>query len=126
MKLYYRIRKQGAVVFRMEVSNRQRRVELNQIAIINGKGEIRPHNRRTPSDAEIVEIAAWWADWEHRKAQGDLTDTEDFMATLNQFTQWVEKEASQAEINAASDPLLLALLDLRQTIVRRLSETDSG
>lgn len=125
MKLYYRIRKQGALVFRMEISNRQRRVELNQIAVINGKGEVRPHNRRAPTEDELAEITTWWADRNLREAQGSLTDAEDFMATLNRFTQWVDKDAPLADVNTASDPLLLALLDLRQVIVRRLSEPDA-
>jgi len=99
MKLYYRIRKQGALVFRMEISNRQRRVELNQIAVINGKGEVRPHNRRAPTEDEMTEIANWWTDRCLREAQGSLTEAEDFKATLNGFTQWVDKDDHLTDVN---------------------------
>jgi hypothetical protein len=122
MKLYYRVRKQGALVFRMEVSNRQRRIELNQIAAITGKDEIRPHKRRPPTAEEEAEIRAWWADHKTRREAGELDEIETFMEELNKFTNWIEKEAPNAAVGAQSDPLLMALLDLRQVIVRRLSE----
>lgn len=122
MKLYYRVRKQGALVFRMEVSNRQRRIELNQIAAITGKDEIRPHKRRPPTDAEEAEIREWWRTHKARREAGELDDVEVFMEELNKFTNWVEKEAPNATVSEQSDPLLMALLDLRQVIVRRLSE----
>ena len=126
MKLYYRHRKQGAQVFRMEVANRQRRIELNQIASITNQGDIVPHKRRPASDAELAEIAEWWDGWQKRRDAGALNQTEAFMADLNQFTNWIAKGASDTEIDTLSDDLLMALLDLRQTIVRRLSniETD--
>ncbi|MEO1495299.1 MAG: hypothetical protein AAFV19_24415 [Pseudomonadota bacterium] len=72
MKLYYRIRKQGALVFRMEVSNRQRRIELNQIAAITGKDEIRPHKRRPPTEAEVAEIKDWWETYKARREADGL------------------------------------------------------
>ncbi len=122
MKLYYRIRKQGALVFRMEVSNRQRRIELNQIAAITGKDEIRPHKRRPPTEAEVAEIQDWWETHKARREADGLDDVETFMEELNKFTNWVDKEAPNAMVSEQSDPLLMALLDLRQVIVRRLSE----
>lgn len=126
MNLYFRHRKQGAQVFRMEVANRQRRIELNQIASITQQGEIVPHKRRPATEGELGKIAEWWEDWKQRRDAGDLSRTETFLADLNQFTNWIAKEASDAEVDGMSDDLLMALLDLRQTVVRRLSniETD--
>ncbi len=124
MKLYYRVRKQGALVFRMEVSNRRRRIELNQIAAITGKDEIRPHKRRPPTEAEEAEIHAWWEAHKVRRDAGELNEVEVFMEELNKFTTWIDKEAPAAAVSEQSDPLLLALLDLRQVIVRRMSETE--
>jgi len=124
MQLYYRVRKQGALVFRMEVANRQRRIELNQIATITGKGEIKPHRRRPPTGDELASIDAWWEDRKTRRKDKSLDDVEVFMEELNKFTTWIEKEAPSAQISSQSDPLLMALLDLRQVIVRRLSEVD--
>ena len=126
MKLYYRHRKLGGQVFRVEVANRQRRIELNQIASITNSGQIVPHKRRPATEAELEEIGLWWADWQARRDGGTLNRTESFMADLNQFTNWIAKEAPDEEVDALSDDLLMALLDLRQTVVRRLSniETD--
>lgn len=126
MKLYYRHRKLGAQVFRMEVANRQRRIELNQIASITNSGKIVPHKRRPATEAELAEIAQWWADWQARRDAGTLKHIEGFMNDLNQFTNWIAKDAPDSEVDALSDDLLMALLDLRQTVVRRLSniETD--
>ncbi len=125
MKLYYRHRQNGVVVFRMEVSNRQRRIELNQIASIAKTGEIVPHKRRPPSDEEIEEMTGWWASWQARQHTDDLSETEKFLVEINQFTDWVQRRADSAEVNDMSDDLLMALLDLRQVVVRRLSDLES-
>ncbi|MFK7943948.1 MAG: hypothetical protein AB8B85_13685 [Paracoccaceae bacterium] len=122
MKLYYRHRKNGAVVFRLEVANRQRRIELNQIASIAKTGEVIPHKRRPATEAEIKEIQRWWADWHARADTEQLSDTDKFLVELNQFTDWFQRRAENEEVDAASDPLLMALLDLRQVVVRRLSD----
>ena len=53
-----------------------------------------------------------------------MNPTETFMAELNRFTGWVASDAPNSEVDALSDDLLLALLDLRQTVVRRLSNID--
>ena len=121
MKLYYRHRKNGAVVFRLEVSNRQRRIELNQISSIAKNGEIVPHKRRPPTDAEIEEMTVWWAQWNAKRDTDQLTETEAFLQELNVFTDWVQRRAPDEVVDAGSDPLLMAILDLRQVIVRRLS-----
>ena len=125
MKLYYRLRRQGALVFRMEVANRQRRIELNQIASITGAGEVVPHKRRPASEAELAEAAAWWRDWCARRDADRLPETERFVAELNRFTDWMAREAPDGEVAEMSDPLLMALLDLRQVVVRRLSEVEA-
>ena len=122
MQLYFRHRENGIVVFRMEVANRQRRIELNQIASINRQGEITPHKRRTPTEAEMAEIEKWQSDWQARADADNLNTTEKFLVELNQFTDWVQRRADHAEVDAHSDPLLMAILDLRQVVVRRLSE----
>lgn len=121
MKLYYRHRKNGATVFRLEVANRQRRIELNQIATISKIGEIQPHKRRAPTDAETVEIADWWMAWQARSSAEELSDSEKFLVQLNEYTDWMSRRASDDEVDSNSDPLLMAILDLRQALVRRLS-----
>ncbi|MEM8842298.1 MAG: hypothetical protein AAGD47_11030 [Pseudomonadota bacterium] len=119
MKLYFRKRKQGAFAFRLDVENRQRRLEMIQIATINGKGEIRAQKRNPPTDAEHAEIEQWIA---AQEADAEETDAEAFVREINLIAHWVSREADDEEILTASDPLLLAIHDLRQIIVRRLSK----
>ncbi|MEL6478299.1 MAG: hypothetical protein AAFR17_13305 [Pseudomonadota bacterium] len=119
MKLYFRKRKQGAFCFRLDVENRQRRLELIQIATITGKNEIRPHKRNPPTEAETAEIEAWIAE----QASGRVKSTaEQAIEDINLITQWIAKEAGDEEVLAHSDPILLAVHDLRHEIVRRLSK----
>lgn len=41
---YFRIRENGAMVFRVETKNRMRRIEMDQIAVASVKnGEVKPH-----------------------------------------------------------------------------------
>ena len=110
----------------MEVSNRQRRIELNQIATIHRTGEVYPHKSRTPSEAEISEMRRWWEDWQARREKGELCRTEQFMEQVAEFTNWMTKDAPQEEVDRLSDDLLMSLLDLRQTVVRRLSQQEAG
>ena len=122
MQLYFRHGADGVTVFRIEIANRQRRIELNRIACIAPDGKVVPDKDRPPSAEEQDRIRAWWSDWQERSAGGRLDRTERFIADLNHFTDWLSGPASDAEVDARSDDLLTALLDLRQTVVRRLSE----
>lgn len=124
MKLYFRHQDQGAQVFRMEVANRQRRIQLYQIASVTEAGNVTPQGDCATTDAEVAEIRAEWTSWRQRRDAGELNPIETFMAELNRFTDWVASDAPNSEVDALSDDLLLALLDLRQTVVRRLSNID--
>ncbi|MEM0943784.1 MAG: hypothetical protein AAGI70_07530 [Pseudomonadota bacterium] len=121
MKLYFRRRKQGALAFRLEVENRQRRLEMIHIATITGKGEVRPHRRFPPTEAELAEIDAWIT----QESEG-LSPAEEAIRDINLAAQWVAKDATDDEILAGSDPMLLAMHDLRHEIVRRLSKVGTG
>ncbi|MEM7668889.1 MAG: hypothetical protein AAF317_07015 [Pseudomonadota bacterium] len=119
MKLYFRKRKQGAFAFRLDVENRQRRLEMIQIATVTGKGEIRTHKRYPPTPAEMQQIEEWIA----QEAAGRTeTEPDKAIKEINLIAQWVAKEAGDEDILSFSDPMLLAMHDLRQVIVRRLSQ----
>jgi len=60
VKLYFRIKENGAAVFRVDPENRQKRIELDQIATVNTRnGEIKAHGKAEVSDAEMGAIKAW-------------------------------------------------------------------
>ena len=71
----------------------------------------------------MAEIEQWWADWQTRSGDQQLNTTEQFIHDLNMFTDWVARRADPAEIDQQSDALLTAILDLRQIVVRKLSQT---
>src|SRR5690606_19902989 len=57
---YFRVRENGAFVFRVDTENRMRRIEMDQIAAVNIRnGEIKPHGDRPLSEADLAAIRAW-------------------------------------------------------------------
>ncbi|MEJ6814406.1 MAG: hypothetical protein QNK87_09235, partial [Octadecabacter sp.] len=60
---YFRVRENGVAVFRVDTENHQRRIEMDQIAVINIKdGEVKPNGDRQLSPEDIERIESWMAD----------------------------------------------------------------
>jgi hypothetical protein len=122
-EFYFRIRDNGAAVFRVDTENRNRRIEMDEIATVNVKnGNIRPHGDRKLSDEELAAIRAWL---EARVALLARRDIDDILRTvdhLNLTAQWAQSKAGDAELEEVTDALLLAMHDLRTVLVRRKSE----
>jgi hypothetical protein len=120
---YFRVRENGAAVFRLDTENRHRRIEMEQIANINTKtGEVRATGERTLTEADRAAIDAWLArrqDVLRRRETDDILRTIDH---LNLTAAWATSRASDAQLAEVTDPLLLAMHDLRQVLVRRKSE----
>ncbi len=56
---YFRVRENGALVFRVDTENRQRRIDMDQIAAVNIRnGEIKPQGDRVLSERDLEEIHA--------------------------------------------------------------------
>lgn len=54
---YFRVRENGAFVFRVDTENRQRRIEMDQIASVNIRnGEIKPQGERSLTQTDIDAI----------------------------------------------------------------------
>jgi hypothetical protein len=52
---YFRIRDNGAVVFRVDTENRQRRIDMDEIATVNVRnGNIKPHGDRAACANGVV------------------------------------------------------------------------
>lgn len=120
---YFRIRDNGAAVFRVDTENRQRRIEMEQIAVVNVKnGEIKAQGDRKLTPADLREIEAWMA---KRIATLAARDVDDILRTvdhLNLTTQWVQAKATDAQLEEVTDALLLAMHDLRTVLVRKKAE----
>ena len=120
---YFRIRENGAVVFRVDTENRQRRIELVEIATVNLKnGNIKPHGDEDLTPEDLAAIRDWVAKRTALLAERDIDDILRAVDYLNTTTQWVQSKATGAQVDLVTDPLLLAMHDLRTVLVRRKSE----
>ena len=89
---YFRVRENGAAVFRLSTENRQRRIEMDEIATVNVRsGNIKPHGDAVLSPADLAAIKGWLS-------------------------------SRQAQLDAVTDALLLAMHDLRTVLVRKKAE----
>ncbi|MCR8550365.1 hypothetical protein M4578_21290 [Salipiger sp. P9] len=120
---YFRIRDNGATVFRVDSENRQRRIDMDQIAVVNlNKAEIKPHGERALSDADLAAIRAWMDERKTILAMRDIDDIHRAIDHLNMTTQWAQTRASDDQLDAVTDALLLAMHDLRSVLVRKKAE----
>jgi hypothetical protein len=120
---YFRIRENGAAVFRVDTENRQRRIEMEQIAVVNvNNGQIRPQGERVLSDADTAAIRDWMVRRQALLALRDIDDIHRAVDHLNLTTQWAQTRASAAQLDEVTDPLLLAMHDLRTVLVRKKAE----
>ena len=120
---YFRIRENGAVVFRIDTENRQRRIDMDQIAVVNIRnGEVKPHGNRTLNDADMAEITSWMETRKALLARRDLDDIRRTIDHLNLTTQWAQSKARAEELEDITDTLLLTMHDLRSVLVRKKAD----
>jgi hypothetical protein len=120
---YFRVRENGATVFRVGIENRQRRIEMEEIATVNVKnGKVKPHGEAKLSKIDREAIDSWL---QGRQAQLATREVDDILRTidhLNLTTQWAQSRATDAQLDAVTDALLLAMHDLRGVLVRRKAD----
>ena len=120
---YFRIRENGAAVFKVDTENRQRRIEMDQLAIINVRnGEVKPQGDRVLTEADIAAIQDWLDKRVALLAQRDIDDIHRAVDYLNITTQWVQSKASDEQLEDVTDALLLAMHDLRTVLVRKKAD----
>ena len=120
---YFRVRENGALVFRVDTENRQRRIEMDQIAVVNIRnGEIKPHGDRELSETDVKVIQDWMVDRQAVLAERDVDDILRAVDHLNLTTQWAQSKALPEELEEITDTLLLAMHDLRSVLVRRKAD----
>jgi len=120
---YFRVRENGAFVFRLDTENRQRRIEMDQIATVNMRnGEIRAQGGRTLTEADIEAVTGWMAQRADTLAQREIDDIFRAIDHLNMTAHWAQSRATDAQLEAVTDQLLLAMHDLRSTLVRKKSD----
>ncbi|MFD1344336.1 hypothetical protein [Litorisediminicola beolgyonensis] len=120
---FFRVRENGAMVFRVDSENRQRRIDMEPIAVLNIRnGDIKPQGGRTLTEADLSEIRRWAAE---RGALLEMREIDDIHRTidhLNLTAHWVQSRASDEQLEMVTDQLLLAMHDLRSVLVRKRAE----
>ncbi len=122
-EFYFRIRENGAAVFKVDTENRQRRIEMEEIAIVNVRnGNIKPHGERKLSAEEKAAIDDWLEKRLALLAARDIDDILRAIDHMNLTTQWVQSKATESQLDEVTDSLLLAMHDLRSVLVRKKAE----
>ncbi|MEM8775276.1 MAG: hypothetical protein AAGF53_09590 [Pseudomonadota bacterium] len=120
---YFRVRENGAFVFRVDTENRQRRIEMDQIAVINIRnGQIKPHGDRELSDEDMRVIREWITEREALLSRRDIDDIHRAVDYLNTTTHWAQSRATDEQLEDVTDALLLAMHDLRSVLVRKKAD----
>ena len=122
-EFYFRVRENGATVFRVDTENRQRRIEMIEIAVVNIRnGNIKPHGEHVLSDAEMEVIQDWMAERQAVLATRDIDDIYRAVDYLNLTTHWAQTRAEPDQLEEVTDALLLAMHDLRSVLVRKKAD----
>lgn len=120
---YFRVRENGAFVFRVDTENRQRRIDMDQIAVVNiRKGEIKPHGDRSLSTRDMEVIEEWMAERLELVEYRDLDDIHRAVDYLNTTAHWAQSKATGEQLEEVTDALLLAMHDLRTVLVRKKAD----
>lgn len=120
---YFRIRENGAAMFRVDTQNRQRRIEMTELAVINVKnGNVRAHGDHSLSDEEKSVITDWLAERRAVLGERDLDDIHRAVDYLNLTTHWAQSRAEDEDLEDVTDRLLLAMHDLRSVLVRKKAD----
>jgi uncharacterized protein (UPF0305 family) len=117
---FFRVRENGAFVFRLDTENRQRRIEMDQVATVNMRnGEIKAHGERQLSTHDIEAIKKWMEERARVLAHREIDDILRAVDYLNNTAHWVQSRATDEQLEAVTDQLLLSMHDLRSTLVRK-------
>jgi hypothetical protein len=120
---FFRIRENGAAVYRLGTDPRDQRIEMEQIAVVNPRnGEVKPHGQRELTEADRAAIAAWIEERRVILARRDADEIARTVEALNLAAHWAQARATDAELEAMTGPLLLAMHDLRTVLVRKAAD----
>ncbi len=120
---YFRARENGAAVFKVDTRNRLRRIDFEQIAVVNIRsGEIRPQGETILSDTDMAEIQKWVAQRKQILVERDVDDIFRAMDHLNYVSQWAQTKATPEQLESVTDQLLMSMHDLRNILVRKKAD----
>ena len=119
--LYFRIRENGAAVFRVRTDRQTARLDLQQVAVVNVKnGDIKAQD--TLSDTEQSQIEDWLSNRQNVQSARDLDDIHRAVDQINILAQWAQSKATDEQLEDITDALLLSIHDLRSVLVRKKAD----
>ena len=122
-ELYFRVRDNAAAVFRISAENRERRIEMDQIAVVNtNRGDYKVHGDSTLSGAEEKVITDWMQSRLAVLAAREMDDIHRAIDHLKLTAQWAQAKASDSQLEQVTDDLLMAIHDLRSVLVRKKAD----
>lgn len=120
---YFRVRENGALVFRVGSEDSRRPLDLQQIAVVNIRnGDVKPHGNHTLSPEDKTAIEKWMDERRQVLARRDIDDILRAVDHLKLTAQWAQSKASPEELDMITDDLLLAMHDLRMILVRKKAD----
>ena len=126
-ELYFRVKENGAAVFRVDPENRQKRIDLDQIAVVNSRnGEVKAMGKADVSPKEHQAMLDWLAERRALADQRDMDDIHRAIDQINMTAHWAQSKATPEQLDAVTDRLLLSIYDLRQVLVRKKADRMNG
>jgi hypothetical protein len=120
---FFRVRENGAFVFRVVDDARQRRLDMDQIAVVNVRnGEIKAHGDRSLSAADRAAIDSWLDERRAVLARREQDEIQRTIDQINLAAHWAQSKATDAQLDQVTEALLLAMHDLRSVLVRRKAD----
>jgi len=121
-KLFYRVSKLGADVYRIDLQNRLRRLDLEKIAEIDVLSDnIIAEAGKSHSQEEVSDMQLWC---QSRREQLELRSQNDInrlVEAMNHAANWIDNDATDSQTDKITDSLLMAMHDLRATLVRKMA-----
>ncbi len=121
-RYYFRIRENGAAVYLLQTETRDRRLEMTEIAAVNIRnGAVKPHGSYELTPRDSAEIDRWMAARRDVLARRSREQIDGVVEALNLAAHWAQTKATPDELDIVTEPLLLAMHDLRRVLIRKKS-----
>ncbi|PYE83920.1 hypothetical protein [Pseudoroseicyclus aestuarii] len=122
-ELYFRLHPGGATVFRVAPDGAQRRLDLLPLAEVTLPGAaIRPLGAADLGAQDRLAIRAWIEARAEATPGPGGAPRQSAVTAINHAAHWAETKATDTDLEAASEELLLAMHDLRAVLLRKKTE----